>query len=120
MLPPFDLSATHGADEVSVVHCRAPQVMSVENIPQGRNMFDDMLKIEEGDPTLANCAVKPRGHKTTMQGAKRDASTIVLEETLKELIVEKEVTSAKRYKIKCQDKEEQMNTYLEVKKVIYS
>ena len=72
----------------------------------------DIVDLEDGIPGSVKRAVRPRGHKTSKQDAKCEASSLALQETLKELFTDNEESSAKRNERKRQDKEEQLNNYL--------
>ena len=69
---------------------------SLKNGGDGSKKRPSEAELEEGGSSSVNRAVRPRGHKTTKQDAKHEASSITLEETLKGLIAEKEMSSAKR------------------------
>ena len=61
-------------------------------------------------------AVRPRGHKSTAQDAKREEAAAKLEATLKGLLETNQSTLAARYEEKRKDKEEAMACYVAMQK----
>ena len=76
----------------------------------------DIIDLEDVAASSVKHVDRPRRHKTSKQEAKRDDSSLALQETLKGLLTKKEESSAKRNERKCQDKEEQLSNYLEMQK----
>jgi hypothetical protein len=78
--------------------------------------YSSIIDLEEGGTSTDGRAVHPRGHKLSKQDLKRDTSSLVLQATLKGLMAEKEESNAKRDKRKRWEKEEQLISFVELKK----
>jgi hypothetical protein len=65
------------------------------------------IDLDEG-PIQQGIACRQREHKATKQDLKREAATLQLQKTLKELIANKDASNENQEEIRCQKKKDQM------------
>jgi hypothetical protein len=89
-----------------------------KNASQGNKGVNDssVIDVDEAIPSSASRTVWTRGSTNSKIDEKREASSLVLQETLKGLVADKEVSTEKDRERKHREKEEQMKNYLEVQK----
>jgi hypothetical protein len=77
-----------------------------------------IIDLDGGQPcgSSASRASRPRGHKATKADLKRDASSMLLFGTLKELHADREVSTDKRDERRRREKEEDRKNYFDVQK----
>jgi hypothetical protein len=74
----------------------------------------NQLLVSSVDPSESE---KRQREKTKSKvDAKRDASTLALQETLKGFLTQKEVSVEKREEMKMQEKEDSLNTFFDIQK----
>jgi hypothetical protein len=84
----------------------------VEEITRGKKYDSPVFDVEDDTPSTNNQARWPSGHKIPKQDVKQVVLTLALQETLKVLIANKDVSFANLGERRHQDKEEQMKTFL--------
>nr|XP_051229468.1 glutathione S-transferase T3-like [Lolium perenne] len=84
----------------------------------GNNPAKDatVIDLDGGQPcgSSASRASRPRGHKSTKADMKRDASSMLLYGTLKEMHADREVSTDKRDERRCWEKEEDRKKFFDV------